>query len=218
MIAITASPSVMFPVDQLKPFPGNPWNGDQEAIDASLEEFGQVEALVVNKPTLEVLGGNHRYAKFVEDGVPECLVQFVDLDPMRAKALNIRLNRVSQKGKFNDGELEHILATLDDFALAGFTIDDYENLIAHLDKVEETPYQEFQGGYAETPEETAARGEGRVNNRVAAGLKEIVLVYANPEADRFFAALKIIKEKLGTETTSSTVLAVMEEMIPYFNA
>src|SRR4051812_9413771 len=47
------------PIDTLRPHPRNPRRGDIEAIKASLAQHDQYRAIVVNKPTQEVLAGNH---------------------------------------------------------------------------------------------------------------------------------------------------------------
>lgn len=50
------------PIGEIKPRRGNPRRGDIDAIAESLERNGQFRPIVVNKPTGEILGGNHTYA------------------------------------------------------------------------------------------------------------------------------------------------------------
>ena len=49
-------------LDQLRPRKGNQRRGNIDAIAESLERNGQYRPVVVNKPTGEILAGNHPYA------------------------------------------------------------------------------------------------------------------------------------------------------------
>src|SRR5215210_3891610 len=46
-------------VADLRPYPANPRRGNVEAIKASLRAHGQYRPIVVNRPTMQVLAGNH---------------------------------------------------------------------------------------------------------------------------------------------------------------
>jgi ParB/Sulfiredoxin domain len=47
------------PLSDLRAYPGNPRRGDVEAIKTSLRAHGQYRPIVVNRPTMQVLAGNH---------------------------------------------------------------------------------------------------------------------------------------------------------------
>lgn len=69
-----------------------------EEIRASLRQFGQVEALIVNRresPAV-VIGGNGRLQAMLAEGWAYAAVCFVDLDKAKANALSIALNRTAE--------------------------------------------------------------------------------------------------------------------------
>jgi DNA modification methylase len=73
---------------------------ERAGLRASLEQFGLVENIVVNRRTGLILGGHQRYDELVAAGVDEAPVIEVDLPPARAKALNIALNSDKIAGRF----------------------------------------------------------------------------------------------------------------------
>jgi hypothetical protein len=196
----------MVDLSTLKPYPNNPNNGDLEAIEESLRRFGMVDGLIVNRPTREILGGNHRYFTLLEAGVKQCWVGWVTKDEQEAQALVIGLNEIGKMAWWDKGHMSEILKGLDDLSGTGYTFDKLDDLLASLGKIEETPYGEFKGDYAETPAETAARGEGITNTIERQGLKETVVVHSNEEYGRLVDYIKRIRQYTECETTSQAVL------------
>lgn len=87
-------------VDDLKPFPDNPrvWDKDDELhLTESIQEFGQVTPLVVNKAKgweNIVIGGNFRLEIYKKLKIEKALVIYVEIDDVaKQKELNLRLNR-----------------------------------------------------------------------------------------------------------------------------
>src|SRR5690348_7019419 len=80
-------------VSELKPYPGNPRRGDVNSIRQSLEVNGQYRPIVVNRPTMEVLAGNHTLAAAKGLGWTEIAVTFIDADPERARRIVLADNR-----------------------------------------------------------------------------------------------------------------------------
>ncbi len=72
------------PTDRVRLHPENPRRGDVAAIRESLEVNGQYKPIVVNRPTMEVLGGNHTLRAARELGFSEIAVTFVDVDEEQA--------------------------------------------------------------------------------------------------------------------------------------
>lgn len=100
---------------------------EMEALKKSISEFGLVQPLVVNRPTMEVLGGNQRLAAAQALGIKKVPVVFVDLPEAKAKALNVALNKI--EGEFDLPALAALLRDIqaldpDDLLLTGF--DDLE--------------------------------------------------------------------------------------------
>ncbi len=84
---------------------------DLEATQASLEEYGQVEPLVVNRrpqPPV-VLNGNGRLQGALALGWTHVAVSYVDLDEERANALAVILNRTGQLAGWNKENLAKAL-------------------------------------------------------------------------------------------------------------
>jgi len=96
-------------------------------VRASLAEFGQVEALVVEKGTGRVIGGNCRLGELRSLGVEDVEVAEVDTHGIDATRLALVLNRSAEIAEWDNGALAEILRGLDgEDALAGLGWDDAE--------------------------------------------------------------------------------------------
>jgi ParB-like chromosome segregation protein Spo0J len=73
------------PIGDLKPFPRNPRRSDLAAIKESLLKNGQYRPIVVNRPTTEVLAGNHTLQAAKELGWSEIAVTYVECDVARRR-------------------------------------------------------------------------------------------------------------------------------------
>lgn len=85
--------------------PGDP---EFEKLKRSIEEFGYVEPVIVNKRTgYRIVGGHQRYKVLKQLGYTEVDCVIVDLDEQKEKALNIALNKISGSWDFkiDGGEL-----------------------------------------------------------------------------------------------------------------
>lgn len=96
-------------------------------LKTSLEEFGYVDPIIVNKHNMNIVGGNQRYLALKEMGYKEIEVVFVNEPNLeKEKALNIALNKIS--GDWDNEKLELVLEEIElsdfDVALTGF--DDVE--------------------------------------------------------------------------------------------
>lgn len=83
----------------LKPAEYNPramTEKEYEGLKTSLEKFGIVDAIIVNKNPDRfniVVGGHQRLRVAIDLGYEEVPVHYVDLDEEREKELNLRLNK-----------------------------------------------------------------------------------------------------------------------------
>jgi len=126
---------------------------NRAAVRSSLKEFGQVEALVVQKGTGRVIGGNCRLAELRAMGVEEAMVAEVDLGGVDATRLGLILNRSAETAEWDTDTLTDLLKSLDDEdALEGLGWDD-EELEALLAEVE--PSIEPSEGDDDAPEPDA---------------------------------------------------------------
>lgn len=94
----------------------------------SINEFGYIAPIIVNKHNNHIVGGNQRYEALKELGYEEIDVVYIyEKDENREKALNIALNKIS--GEWDEVKLNQIftemkLAAFDKVSLTGF--EDYE--------------------------------------------------------------------------------------------
>jgi hypothetical protein len=82
-------------IKDLKPAPYNPRKSSitqDENLKKSLEKFGLVEPIIVNKQTGNIVGGHFRVRELKKMGIKEVDCAMVDLSLEDEKELNIRLN------------------------------------------------------------------------------------------------------------------------------
>lgn len=94
---------------------------EMEKLKTSLEEFGYVSPIIVNKHNNHVVGGNQRLSAMKELGYTEIDVVYIDEPNLdKEKALNIALNKIS--GDWDSLKLENIFNELgmNELKLTGF--------------------------------------------------------------------------------------------------
>ena len=106
---------------------------EYKKIKRSIEEFGYVDPLIVNKD-LTVIGGNQRLKVLEELGYKKVDCVLVDLDKTKEKALNIALNKI--EGEWDLPKLKNLLQELDtgeiDMDITGFEYTDLEKLMTQF--------------------------------------------------------------------------------------
>lgn len=116
---------------------------DFESLQRSIDEFGWVENVVVNKRNMTIIGGHQRVRAAQALKLEEVPVVFVDLDAGKEKALNVALNKIG--GEFDNDQLSELLHDLEaeDFDLTGFTTEELEGLqdgwVDHEEEAEDKP-------------------------------------------------------------------------------
>jgi len=120
-------------VNKVKYAPYNPRKISPETLEKlkqSIEAFGYVEPIIVNKRTMHVVGGNQRLKAMKELGIKEVEAVIVDLDEKDEKVLNLALNKLM--GQWDIELLRQVLSELDETQrlLAGFTDLEIESLLA----------------------------------------------------------------------------------------
>ena len=71
-------------IDSIRPFEANPRRGDVEAVAESLRVNGQYRPIVVNRPTGEILAGNHTWQAAKRLGWKSIAATFVEVDAEQA--------------------------------------------------------------------------------------------------------------------------------------
>jgi len=121
-------------VKDIKYAPYNPRRISEEVLSKlkrSIEEFGYIEPIVVNKRTMHVVGGNQRLKVLRQLDIKEVQSVIVDLDDTHEKALNIALNKIN--GEWDLPALKDLLLEIDtgeiDIELTGFEMPEIEELM-----------------------------------------------------------------------------------------
>ncbi len=136
-------------VKDIKYAPYNPRRISEEVLSKlkrSIEEFGYVEPIVVNKRTMHVVGGNQRLKVLRQLGIEEVQAVIVDLDDTHEKALNIALNKIN--GEWDLGKLKEIFEELEQniemINLTGFDPEEVEKITEHaVREIEELDVNPF---------------------------------------------------------------------------
>lgn len=107
-----------------------PGDAEYEKLKKSLEHFGYVEPIVVNKRNMTVIGGHQRLHVMKDLGMEEAEIVYVDLDENDEKALNVALNKIS--GEWDAEKLEDLMRDLDlggyNIEFAGFSREELDTL------------------------------------------------------------------------------------------
>src|SRR5215218_9084423 len=101
------------PIGDLRHHPDNPRRGDLASLKESLAFHGQYRPIVVNRPKLEVLAGNHILRAARELRWPEIAATFVEVDDEWAKRILLVDNRTSDLAGYDDPALAALLQELD---------------------------------------------------------------------------------------------------------
>ncbi len=114
--------------------PGDP---AYEKLKASILSFGNVEPIVWNRSTGNVIGGHQRLRVLLDLGVTESEVSVVELSEVDERRLNIALNKIT--GEWDDEKLTSLLAELTaagaDVYPTGFDEQELSSMFADLTKV-----------------------------------------------------------------------------------
>lgn len=111
--------------------PGDP---EFERIARSIEEFGYVDPIIINKDGT-IIGGHQRSTVLAYMGYTEADCVVVDMDKDHEKALNIALNKIT--GEWDEEKLKDLLIDLDgsdfDISLTGYEQADLSALVEKFD-------------------------------------------------------------------------------------
>ena len=120
---------------------------EYERLKRSINEFGYVEPIIWNERTGHVIGGHQRLKVLQEQGVSEAECVIVDFDEGKEKALNVALNKITNKWdieKLSD-LLEEIKISGLNLEITGFSSDD----IIKLNSRNEFDFEKYRGDHRE---------------------------------------------------------------------
>ena len=123
----------------------------------SMNRFGVVQPIVVNKRNNRIVGGHQRASVMIHDGMEEADCVLVDLSDTEEKALNLALNKVS--GHWDEEKLGLLLKDLimnDEEILdfTGFTDEEVQLYIEEEELVLEDEEEDDDGDELELKAET----------------------------------------------------------------
>lgn len=184
-------------INELNPAPYNPrvelepGMPEWEKLKRSIEEFGNVEPIVWNRRTGNVVGGHQRLAVLKSMGYETIPCSVVDMDEHDEKLLNVALNKI--KGKWDYDKLEDLLREFDyEVASAtGFSAEEIAVLLADNDDlVDDT--DDFDNWDDDTEEK-----------QIIGGSFVVTLVFANNETAKTWAEANGFENQIkdGTNTT-----------------
>ena len=172
-------------------------NDEMEKLKNSINEFGYIAPIIVNKHNNHIVGGNQRYEALKSLGYTDVDVIFVDEpDSNREKALNIALNKISGEWDFvkladifDDFELNDF-----DISITGFDDLELENFGIEEDPKEHEPVEVVEDDYEEHDdlEVTVQTGDIYIlgNHRLMCGdstkTEDVKLLMDGKQADMVF--------------------------------
>ena len=163
----------------------------------SINEFGYIAPIIVNKHNNHIIGGNQRYEALKSLGYTDVDVVFVDEpDLNREQALNIALNKIS--GEWDFIKLADILDDLElndfDISLTGFDDPELENFGIEEDPTEHEPVEVVEDDYEEPDDLEVTVQQGNIyilgNHRLMCGdstkTEDVALLMDGKQADMVF--------------------------------
>ena len=114
-----------------------PGMDEYDKLRKSIETFGDVEPIVWNKRTGNVVGGHQRLRVLRDLGKKEATVSVVDMDEAAEKRLNLALNKA--RGDWDGKKLEELLQEMvpDALEVSGFGADEVAILLENNDGVDD---------------------------------------------------------------------------------
>ena len=171
---------------------------EMEKLKNSINEFGYIAPIIVNKHNNHIIGGNQRYEALKSLGYTDVDVVFVDEpDLNREKALNIALNKIS--GEWDFVKLADIIDELElndfDIPLTGFDEQELENFyIEEENPKEHEPVEVAEDDYDEPDDLGVTVQTGDIyilgNHRLMCGdstkKEDVALLMEGKQADMVF--------------------------------
>lgn len=184
-------------IAMLHEHPENPRIGDDAAVSESIDENGWWGAILVQRSTGFILGGNTRFRVMKEAGETDIPGFWIDCDDTTAKKILLADNRTSDLAFYDDAALVSLLQSVKEVAGSivgtGYDDDAYALLLAQTlgsgsgNSVGGTPAGDRQADYE------------------ASELRSIVLQYPNSEYDDIVAGLATLRALHDVDTNAEVV-------------
>ena len=127
--------SLAVPIEDVKPWPGNPRQGDVGAMSEGLKRFGQRKPIVVQKSSAMIVAGNHTWKAAKALGWKSIAVNVIAVDDGEAVAFALSDNRIGDLASYDDAQLADLLKAVGEEGLpgTGYDADDVDALLKKLD-------------------------------------------------------------------------------------
>ena len=120
--------ATMVPIDQLRPYPSNPREGDIGAIAESLSTLGQYRPIVARADGT-ILAGNHTYQACKALGWTHIAVTYITCTDDEASRIVLIDNRTSDYGSYDADALKRLITSLPDYKGIGYDQQDVAQLL-----------------------------------------------------------------------------------------
>lgn len=209
--------SFLLPIDAMRQHPRNARRGDVVLVAESLERYGQTRPIVLWQPEDDsgtvIVAGNHTWQAARTLGWTH-IAGLADPGMDEEAALDFLLvdNATADKATYDDVALIATLQRLYDAGRlqgSGFTPDDLDDLIASANMIGEAARQEFQGGFAETPEQEAERA-ARAGQQGA--VKQLPLSYPTVEFEGMTQKIGTLAKEYGTSGVTATIVEAVSRV------
>ena len=209
--------TTMVPVEELEPYPGNARHGDRKVLVESLEENGQYRSLTVrlmDDGSKVVLCGNNTLAALEERGDTAARCEIVRCDDATALRVNLVDNASNDKATYDDEARARLIALLDgEIQGSGYSEDEVDSILARYEEPEITEYREPEVTYNDDEAEREARITSRGGHdsapMVSRGIRDILLVLPNDQADELGRIVMRLRKAWGTLPPGEIVLTGM---------
>ncbi len=151
-----------------------PGDSRYEDIKKSVDKFGLVVPIIVNRNGMRIVSGHQRYKILKAQGVKETEVVIVDLDEEKEKLLNVALNKI--RGQWDMTKLSELLKGFDEeqIEFSGFSAEEIEALTEEYEEA-------LEGAIEETAPEDEQKDAQEGTEAPQEATEEEVLVYLSFE-------------------------------------
>lgn len=204
----------MIPLEDLEPYPGNARLGNRGLLVESLEENGQYRSLVVRRTDddrLVVLCGNNTMAALEARGDEGARCEVVRCDDATALRVNLVDNVSNDNATYDDEARARLVQLLDgEIAGTGYTDDEVDALVARYEEPEITAYRDPEVTYNDDEDEREARIASRGGHdsapMVSRGIRDILLVLPNADADELGRIIVRLRKEWGSLPQGEVIL------------
>lgn len=134
---ILADRTEIVPIDSVKPYRKNPRVGNLPAIRESLRTNGQFRPLIVQRSSMEIIGGNHTWKAAKAEGWTKIAVVVLDVDDEQAKRIVLADNRTNDLSTYDTDVLAEIIGSLPSAVGTGYDDEAVKELLGNVQKATE---------------------------------------------------------------------------------